>query len=242
VEGGISFGGVVSFVFADLIALPLVLIYRKFYGTRLALRLFGVFWLVMSVAGLATEYLFKGAGLVPNTRPVQIVPESIRWDHTTVLNVLALVIFAGIYWLHRNKTRYGGGNGYATDPVCGMQVETANAPATDSFQGRTHYFCSDRCQARFATDPQRFTTTETTEPMATGAPANIEDAVVDPVCGMGVPAAEPDARAEHDGMSYLFCSTRCRDTFLADPDLILRAVSAQADPDPTPRPETAGSP
>ena len=47
-RGGISFGGVISFIFADLIALPLVLIYRKYYGTKLALKLLATFWLVMS--------------------------------------------------------------------------------------------------------------------------------------------------------------------------------------------------
>lgn len=64
-HGGISFGGSIAFIFADLITLPLVLIYRKFYGTGMALRLLGVFWLVMSVAGLITGYLFTAVRLVP---------------------------------------------------------------------------------------------------------------------------------------------------------------------------------
>src|SRR5450631_1788132 len=58
-RGGISFGGVIAFVFADLITLPLLVIYRKYFGTRLTLRLLGAFWVTMSVAGLLTEYLFK---------------------------------------------------------------------------------------------------------------------------------------------------------------------------------------
>lgn len=61
-KGGISFGGVVSFVFADLITLPLLVIYRKMYGRRMVLRMLGVFWLVMSLAGLATEELFNALG------------------------------------------------------------------------------------------------------------------------------------------------------------------------------------
>src|SRR5439155_23403856 len=64
-RGGISFGGVTSFIFADLLSLPLVLIYRRFYGGRLTLRLVLVFWAVMAAAGLAVEYLFRGLGLVP---------------------------------------------------------------------------------------------------------------------------------------------------------------------------------
>jgi len=68
-KGGISFGGVVSFIFADLITFPLLLIYRRFYGWALTLRILAAFWLVMAAAGLATEYLFAGAGLVPVGRP-----------------------------------------------------------------------------------------------------------------------------------------------------------------------------
>ena len=72
-HGGISFGGVISFIFADLIALPLVLIYRKYYGNKLALRLFVTFYLVMAVAGLITEGLFALLGGIPKTRPENIV-------------------------------------------------------------------------------------------------------------------------------------------------------------------------
>ena len=69
-HGGISFGGVISFIFADLIALPLLLIYRSYYGGRLTLKLLALFWTVMSAAGLAVEYLFRGAAaIVPTERP-----------------------------------------------------------------------------------------------------------------------------------------------------------------------------
>ena len=68
-SGGISFGGVIAFIFADLIAFPLLLIYRRYYGTRLMLRMLVVFWALMSTAGLITELLFRAAGLVPTMRP-----------------------------------------------------------------------------------------------------------------------------------------------------------------------------
>ena len=68
-KGGISFGGVVSFIFADLITLPLLLIYRRFYGTRLMLRMLALLWAVMSVAGLLTEGIFRAAGLIPAHTP-----------------------------------------------------------------------------------------------------------------------------------------------------------------------------
>lgn len=68
-KGGMSCGGVASFLSADLITLPLLLIYRKYYDGRLTLRLLATFWLVMSSAGLATGYLFQALGAIPTTRP-----------------------------------------------------------------------------------------------------------------------------------------------------------------------------
>jgi uncharacterized membrane protein YraQ (UPF0718 family)/YHS domain-containing protein len=150
-KGGIAFGGVVAFVFADLITLPLVLIYRKQYGGRMALRMLATFWVVMSAAGLATQYLFSALGWVPTAHPGVVVGDTLRWNYTTVLDIVALVVFAGLYLLYRNRGRLGGGAGYATDPVCGMQVEIAHAPATATGDdGERAYFCSEHCAERFA--------------------------------------------------------------------------------------------
>jgi len=157
-HGGISFGGVISFIFADLIALPLVLIYRKYYGTKLTLRLFVWFYSVMAAAGLIVEGLFNIAGGIPHSRPKNIVTTHFAWNYTTFLNITALGAFAILYWLYRNRERLGGGHGYAIDPVCSMQVETANAPARADHNGRTYYFCADRCRERFDTEPDRYTT------------------------------------------------------------------------------------
>ncbi|MGI8414160.1 MAG: permease [Solirubrobacteraceae bacterium] len=155
-KGGISFGGVMSFIFADLIALPLVLIYRKFYGGKLALRMLAVFWVCMSTAGLAVEAIFSAAGLIPHTRPVQVVAARFEFNYTTVLNIIFLGLFAAIVWLARNRERFGGGIGYASDPVCGMQVQTDNAPATRQHEDQVFYFCADRCAERFDTNPAQF--------------------------------------------------------------------------------------
>jgi uncharacterized membrane protein YraQ (UPF0718 family)/YHS domain-containing protein len=156
-HGGIGFGGVVSFVFADLLALPLVLIYRKFYGTGLTVRLVAVFWLVMAAAGLVVEGLFSALGWVPQTRPAEPVTSMrFEWNYTTFLNIAFLVVFAGLVWLARNRERWGGGRGYAIDPVCGMQVQTANAPAHAIHRNKTYWFCADRCRERFEADPDRF--------------------------------------------------------------------------------------
>ncbi len=148
--GGISFGGVVSFIFADLISFPLLAIYRKYYGGKLALRMLALFWLVMSMAGLLTELVFQAAGLVPSQASLRIVEPPLQWSYTTVLNLIAVVAFLALLWLERNRARFGGGAGYANDPVCGMQVEIAQAPAEMTIAGRTYYFCSDHCRQHFA--------------------------------------------------------------------------------------------
>ena len=155
-HGGISFGGVISFVFADLITFPLVLIYRKYYGGQLTIRIVLLFWAVMSSAGLIVQGLFTAVGLVPTSRPRQIVHTGFELNYTTVLNVVFIGLFAVLYWLYRNRERLGGGRGYALDPVCGMQVETANAPASVAHAGVRYWFCSDHCRERFESDADRF--------------------------------------------------------------------------------------
>jgi hypothetical protein len=151
-HGGIGFGGVISFVFADLITLPLLLVYRRYYGGRLTLKLLALFWATMSLAGLATQYLFRAASIVPRTRAAEVAPTSFAWNYTTFLNIVFLAVAAGLWGLARNQQRLGGGTGYAIDPVCGMQVDRANAAATLERDGHRHYFCSDHCKDRFARD------------------------------------------------------------------------------------------
>jgi uncharacterized membrane protein YraQ (UPF0718 family) len=145
-HGGISFGGVISFIFADLIALPLLLIYRKYYGGALTRRLFFTFWGVMAAAGLAVEGIFALFGAIPTSRPEAIVPEHLTWNYTTVLNIVFLAVFAVVVWLaRRNPSEV-----YATDPVCGMQVNKANAPAHLVHDGQELWFCSDHCCEDYA--------------------------------------------------------------------------------------------
>ena len=158
-HGGISFGGVISFVFADLVAFPLLLVYRKYYGTRMALRLFVWFYAVMATAGLAVEGIFSGLGLVPSDRPKTIVMTHFSWNYTTFLNIAFLAVFGLLYWLFRNRERLGGCTGHATDPVCGMQVEKAGAPARATIDGVTYWFCSDSCRTRFEADHAHTSTT-----------------------------------------------------------------------------------
>ena len=93
-NGGISFGGVVSFIFADLIILPILNIYRKYYGGRVSLFLLGTFYATMVAAGLVVEFLFDALGLIPNARHAKVVEAGIHWNYTTVLDIVFLVIAA----------------------------------------------------------------------------------------------------------------------------------------------------
>jgi len=147
-HGGISFGGVISFIFADLITLPLLLIYRKYYGPALTLRILGLFWAVMAIAGLAVEGIFALFGAVPTSRPEAVVPEHFTWNYTTFLNFVFLGVFAVLYWLYRSRARLGSDR-YAVDPMCGMQVEKAHAPARVTRDDATFWFCSDHCKEAF---------------------------------------------------------------------------------------------
>jgi uncharacterized membrane protein YraQ (UPF0718 family) len=93
-NGGLSFGGVVSFIFADLIVIPVLLIYRKYYGTRMALFLFGTFYAAMAGAGYIIEIVFGALGLIPTERNAQVIEAHISWNYTTWLNIAFLILAA----------------------------------------------------------------------------------------------------------------------------------------------------
>ena len=97
-NGGISFGGVIAFLFADLIILPILNIYRKYYGWRVAALLFVVFYASMSLAALAVEFLFQALHLIPQHGHARIMMETIRWNYTTYLNIAFLLITALLLW------------------------------------------------------------------------------------------------------------------------------------------------
>jgi hypothetical protein len=90
-NGGISFGGVVAFLFADLLILPILNIYRKYYGLKVAAILAGVFYLAMAGAALVVEVLFGALHLIPTERHVMVMQEAIRWNYTSMLNVFFIV-------------------------------------------------------------------------------------------------------------------------------------------------------
>ena len=91
-NGGISFGGVIAFIFADLIIVPILVIYRKYYGTKMMLFILGTFYATMVAAGYLVEILFGGLGLIPTERNAKVVEASIQWNYTTVLNIVFLIL------------------------------------------------------------------------------------------------------------------------------------------------------
>jgi uncharacterized protein len=140
-SGGISFAGVMAFIFADLIVLPILIAYRKYYGTSFALRITALMFVTMVLAALAIDLLFSGLGLIPSGRPsTSDVFGSIQVNYKLVLNVVATAIFLALMWL---TVRRG-----ATDPVCGMTVDRDRA-LTAERDGRTFYFCSEHCRSSF---------------------------------------------------------------------------------------------
>ena len=93
-KGGISFGGVVAFIFADLIIAPILNIYRKYYGLKMAAFLLGTFYVAMVAAGYVVELVFGGLGLVPSRASATIPDEGVSWNYTTWLNIVFLILAA----------------------------------------------------------------------------------------------------------------------------------------------------
>ncbi|GAA1876713.1 permease [Williamsia serinedens] len=92
--GGISFGGVVAFIFADLLIAPILNIYRKYYGTAMTIRIAATFYAAMVIAGWIVDALFSGLGLVPDPSSAHIPDQGISWNYTTWLNIVALALAA----------------------------------------------------------------------------------------------------------------------------------------------------
>ena len=149
-SGGISFAGVLAFLFADLIVLPIIAIYRKYYGTRYALRIVALMFVTMVVAALIVDGLFNGLGLIPTgPRPSRgDIFGTISVDYKLFLNVLGVAVFAGLFWLTQRRG--------VTDPVCEMRVDRVKALRLD-YMGGAYYFCSSGCLEAFESHPERYT-------------------------------------------------------------------------------------
>jgi uncharacterized protein len=140
-SGGISFAGVIAFVFADLIVLPIIAIYVKYYGRRFAIRISLLMFVTMVIGALVVDGVFGGLGLIPDVHPGRAaVFGSVEVDYKLWLNVVALGVFGGLVWLSARRS--------ATDPVCGMKVDREKGVRRESPTG-TVYFCSAGCADRF---------------------------------------------------------------------------------------------
>jgi uncharacterized membrane protein YraQ (UPF0718 family)/YHS domain-containing protein len=147
--GGISFSGVIAFIYADLIIIPLVLIYRRYYGWKVTAVIVSLMFGAMVVAALTIDGIFSGAGLVPEERPSieSITERGITWNYTAVLNIVFTLVAAALFAL---TLRRG-----ATDPVCGMTVDGGSALSLEH-GGRRYYFCGPGCRDTFAAEPERY--------------------------------------------------------------------------------------
>jgi len=146
-SGGISFGGAVAFLFADLIVLPIIIAYRKYYGTTFALRITALMFVTIVLAALIIDALFGGLGLVPTgPRPSrEDIFGQVHLDYKLALNILGVIIFGALMYMTERRG--------VTDPVCGMKVDRAKAVRKD-IAGQTYYFCSAHCLHAFESNPE----------------------------------------------------------------------------------------
>jgi uncharacterized protein len=147
--GGISFSGVIAFIYADLLIIPILLVYRKYYGGKVAALISGIMFATIVLAALAVSAVFAVAGLIPSERPDvdSITARGIEWNYTTVLNILFFAVALALWGL---TLRRG-----ARDPVCGMTVDRSTA-FTSEWRGRTYYFCGAGCKSKFDADPEAY--------------------------------------------------------------------------------------
>ena len=148
--GGVSFAGVIAFLFADLLIVPIVLYYRKVYGGRFAALLVAVMYGAIALAALAVHGLFAAVGILPTERPSidSITEREIGWSYTTFLDLVFTIVFVALIALTMRRG--------ARDPVCGMTVDRHAGKPTSVHDGRTFWFCGPGCKQRFDDGPGAF--------------------------------------------------------------------------------------
>jgi hypothetical protein len=132
-NGGISFGGVVAFLFADLIVLPILDIYRKYYGLKISAFLLVSFYAAMSLAALGVEFIFGALHLILHERKAQIVEESIRWNYTTILDIVFLALAAVLV------TRFLRTGGPAMLRMMGDSSSHSSEQSQSTHEGHLHH-------------------------------------------------------------------------------------------------------
>ncbi len=136
-SGGIGFAGVIAFIFADLLVLPIIAIYRKYYGRVFATRIVALMFVTIVISSLIVSGLFSVAGLIPDVRPSRAdIFSAVKVDYKLFTNILGLIVFGVLMGMTMRRG--------ATDPVCGMRVDRASAVTLQTPQG-TLYFCGSHC-------------------------------------------------------------------------------------------------
>ncbi|HEV2028102.1 MAG TPA: permease [Candidatus Dormibacteraeota bacterium] len=240
-NGGISFGGVISFIFADLIILPILNIYRKYYGGRMSLYLLAVSYVAMALAGFVIGGAFQLLGLAPTNHHITVFETQPTWNYTSVLDIAFLLLMAVLAWrfvttggvemLRAHSHRPDEHATVAQDPVCGMIVDPATAKESVEYAGATYYFCSASCRSAFDKDPARSVAQKVHSGHADAGnvgqshmPAAMQGGemeeprtTIDPVCGMTVDPDKTDYTSVEKGETYYFCSAGCKESFDKDP-------------------------
>ncbi|TME19905.1 MAG: YHS domain-containing protein [Chloroflexi bacterium] len=236
-NGGISFGGVISFIFADLIILPILNIYRKYYGGRMSLYLLAVSYAAMALAGFLVGGAFQLLGLAPTNHHLTVFETQPTWNYTTFLDIAFLLLMAVLAWrfittggiemLRAHARRPQAGAQLVRDPVCGMSVDPATSTQQANFGGETYHFCSAACRSAFESDPSRYTVRTAAlvgQQQAFGGQGDDMESsgtATDPVCGMMVNTRTAEYRSFRGGDTYYFCSAGCKERFDKDPDKYL---------------------
>ncbi|WP_336328488.1 permease [Halovenus sp. HT40] len=153
--GGISFAGVIAFVYADLITIPVLNVYRKYYGWQIMLYILGVFFVTMAFTGFLMELLFNALGIVPNLAGGETATDQTYFElnYTFYLNLIAFALSGFLLYVYRRGL---GAPGQYRDPVCGMRTDDSGPAATHDDE--TYYFCSQTCEKTFEEKPGEYAT------------------------------------------------------------------------------------
>jgi uncharacterized membrane protein YraQ (UPF0718 family) len=153
--GGVSFAGVIAFVYADLITVPVLNVYRKYYGVKVMLYILSVFFVTMAFTGFLMEQLFDVLGIVPDLAGGMTASEQTYFElnYTFYLNVIAFALSGFLLYVYRRGL---GAPGQYRDPVCGMRTGEDGPSATHD--GETYHFCSSTCKRAFKETPGEFAT------------------------------------------------------------------------------------
>jgi len=152
-SGGVSFAGIIAFVYADLITIPVLNVYRKYYGWTVMAYILGVFFVTMAFTGFLMEQLFDVLGIVPDLAGGTTASEQAYFEvnYTFYLNLIAFAITGFLLYVYRRGL---GAPGQYRDPVCGMRTDE-NGPSM-THDGDTYHFCSSACKRTFEKNPGEF--------------------------------------------------------------------------------------